>query len=114
MSRLPFISSSDEPQRVMNIVAEHHPQFRSRSSIGMAGTQDQQDSHEFITALLDCLSDEVKTSDSLMPSNSNGLQSQDAVIDLTNEEEKKHEDILSPTQSRKLPRNPFDGWTGAF
>lgn len=114
LSRLPFISPSDEPQRVMNIIAKNHSQFRSRSRIGMAGTQEQQDSHEFITALLDCLSDEVKTSDqSLTPSNSNGLQSQDAVIDLTYEEEKKHEDTLSPTRSAEVPHNPFDGWTGA-
>ncbi|EJK75920.1 hypothetical protein THAOC_02342 [Thalassiosira oceanica] len=112
LSRLPFISPSDEPQRVMNIIAKNHSQFRSRSRIGMAGTQEQQDSHEFITALLDCLSDEVKTSDqSLTPSNSNGLQSQDAVIDLTYEEEKKHEDTLSPTRSAEVPHNPFDGWT---
>lgn len=113
LSRLPFVSSSDEPQRVMNIVAEHHSQFRSRSSLGMAGTQEQQDSHEFVTALLDCLSDEVKTSDSPTPSRWNGLQSQDAAIDLTHEEEKKHEDISSPTRTAEIPQNPFDGWTGA-
>ncbi|KAL9178685.1 hypothetical protein ACHAXT_003816 [Thalassiosira profunda] len=42
----------------MNAVAKHHSQFRSRNSMGMAGFQEQQDSHEFFSALMDVLSSE--------------------------------------------------------
>lgn len=45
-----------DPQRVMDLVAKHHSQFRSRNGMGAAGTLEQQDSHEFFSALMDVLS----------------------------------------------------------
>jgi len=57
-ARLFSSSSSWDPQRIMDIVARHHSQFRSRNSMGMAGTLEQQDSHEFFSAMIDVLSSE--------------------------------------------------------
>ncbi|KAL7464512.1 hypothetical protein ACHAXS_004846 [Conticribra weissflogii] len=49
------ISKRGDPQRVMDIVAQRHSQFRSRSSL-RAGLTEQQDAHEFFSALVDVLS----------------------------------------------------------
>ena len=46
-----------DPSKVMDIVARHHSQFKSRTSM-FAGTSEQQDAHEFLIALLDVLSSE--------------------------------------------------------
>lgn len=52
-------SPSGDPQRVMDIVARHHSQFRSRNGMEMsAGMSEQQDCHEFFTGLMDVLSSE--------------------------------------------------------
>lgn len=64
-SIIPFLagkSSRGDPKNVMDIVAKHHSQFRSRSNLGIAGTNEQHDSHEFLTALMDVLSTTVKSS----------------------------------------------------
>ena len=57
---LPSLFSSSytpgDPQRVMDLVAKHHSQFRSSNNMGTAGTLEQQDSHEFFSALMDVLS----------------------------------------------------------
>jgi len=73
-SFLPFAqffssSSSGDPQRVMNIVAQHHSQFRSHNNLGMAGMQEQQDSHEFFSALMDVLSSEDQGGGSTLDTN---------------------------------------------
>lgn len=44
-----------DPQRVMDMVAQCHSQFRSRSSL-RAGLTEQQDAHEFFSALMDVFS----------------------------------------------------------
>ena len=62
-SIIPFLSgkSSGDPKSVMDMVAKHHSQFRSRSNLGIAGTTEQQDSHEFLSALMDVLSMEERS-----------------------------------------------------
>ena len=52
--------SPGDPQRVMNIIAKHHHQFKSRTLIGLAGILEQQDAHELFSSLMDVLSVEVK------------------------------------------------------
>ena len=50
-------SNPGDPQNVMHIVAQHHSQFRSRSSKRvMAEMTEQQDAHEFFSAMIDVLS----------------------------------------------------------
>lgn len=64
-SIIPFLAGKSprgDPKNVMDIVAKHHSQFRSRSNLGIAGTNEQHDSHEFLTALMDVLSTTVKSS----------------------------------------------------
>lgn len=64
-SILPFLAGKSprgDPKNVMDIVAKHHSQFRSRNNLGIAGTNEQHDSHEFLTALMDVLSTTVKSS----------------------------------------------------
>jgi ubiquitin C-terminal hydrolase len=53
--------SPGDPKIVMDIVAKHHSQFRSRNSLSIAGTSEQQDSHEFLSALMDVLSMEERS-----------------------------------------------------
>lgn len=62
-SFIPFISgpSPGDPKIVMDLVAKHHSQFRSRNSLSIAGTSEQQDSHEFLSALMDVLSMEERS-----------------------------------------------------
>ena len=48
---------NSDPCKVLNTVAKHHSQFRSRNG-RFAGTSEQQDAHEFFTALMDVLSTE--------------------------------------------------------
>ncbi|KAL3803646.1 hypothetical protein HJC23_003700 [Cyclotella cryptica] len=48
------------PQTVMDIVARHHSQFRSRSNQMFAGTSEQQDAHEFFISLMNVLSVEYE------------------------------------------------------
>jgi hypothetical protein len=60
LGKLLFNSSSSpivygDPYKVLDIVARNHSQFRSRSGM-FAGTSEQQDVHEFLTALMDVLS----------------------------------------------------------
>jgi hypothetical protein len=52
-------NSPGDLRELMNVVASHNPQFRSRSNGFMvAGTLEQQDTHEFFSALMDVLSNE--------------------------------------------------------
>lgn len=46
-----------DPCKVLDIVARHHSQFRSRNGM-FVGTLEQQDAHEFFIALMDVLSTE--------------------------------------------------------
>jgi len=71
-SFLPFFffstNGTGDARRVMDIVAKHHSQFRSRGG-GMAasaGMSEQQDSHEFFSALMDVLSSEDRGLDATM------------------------------------------------
>ena len=63
-SFIPFLSGKKSPgdaRTIMNKVAQHHLQFRSRNNLGIAGTTEQQDSHEFLAALMDVLSIEERS-----------------------------------------------------
>ena len=88
-SFIPFMSgpSPGDPKIVMDIVAKHHSQFRSRNSLSIAGTSEQQDSHEFLSALMDVLSMEERSAvqqetripviDGLHPMHSQTLETSD-------------------------------------
>jgi ubiquitin C-terminal hydrolase len=54
-----------DPQKVLNAVAQHHSQFRSRCNM-FAGTSEQQDAHEFFIALMDVLSEEERSHERLI------------------------------------------------
>lgn len=56
-----------DPCKVLDLVAKHHSQFRSRTGM-FAGTSEQQDAHEFFIALMDVLSTEDAGSDENMSS----------------------------------------------
>jgi hypothetical protein len=56
-----------DPYKVLDLVAKHHSQFRSRTGM-FAGTTEQQDAHEFFIALMDVLSTEDDGSDGNMSS----------------------------------------------
>eukprot|EP00986_Skeletonema_menzelii_P016507 scaffold14840_cov127-Skeletonema_menzelii.AAC.3 len=63
-SFIPFLSGKKSPgdsRTIMNKVAQHYSQFRSRNNLGIAGTTEQQDSHEFLAALMDVLSIEERS-----------------------------------------------------
>lgn len=115
-SFIPFLSgpSPGDPKTVMDMVAKHHSQFRSRNNLGIAGTTEQQDSHEFLSALIDVVSMEehskAKSHDGLSLMHSQSLGDElnehlnmtsklaiDINTDAENEynevgEEKKHDD----------------------
>jgi len=114
-SIIPFLSGKSprgDPKNVMDIVAKHHSQFRSRNNLGIAGTNEQHDSHEFLTALMDVLSREIVKSSQegiyLRHPQSFGEEvaehatiKSNSIIDATNDgeteynqlqEEKKHDD----------------------
>jgi ubiquitin C-terminal hydrolase len=61
-SFIPFLSgpSPGDPKMIMDLVAKHHSQFRSRNNLGISGTTEQQDAHEFLSALMDVLSTEER------------------------------------------------------
>jgi len=54
-------SSHGDPKTIMDMIAKHHSQFRSRNNLAIAGTNEQQDSHEFLSALMDVLSVEERS-----------------------------------------------------
>ncbi len=63
-SLFPFLSGEKSPgdtRTIMDRVAQHYSQFRSRNNLGIAGTTEQQDSHEFLAALMDVLSMEEQS-----------------------------------------------------
>ncbi len=62
-SFISFLSSGPspgDPKTIMDMVAKYYSQFRSRNNLGIAGTTEQQDSHEFLSALMDVLSMEER------------------------------------------------------
>lgn len=54
-------SSPGNTRSVMNTVARHHTQFQSRSGAEVSGSMEQQDAHEFFSALMDVLSLDEKS-----------------------------------------------------
>ena len=137
------IQSPGDPKSVMDLVANHYSQFRSRNNLGIAGTTEQQDSHEFLSALMDVLSMEEESMKSAQDGlslkysqlvgigtketgNKSTFENKDNAEHEYNElrEEKKHDDKptihhqatnISQINGRrdKTTLNPFDGWLGS-
>eukprot|EP00956_Cyclotella_meneghiniana_P008989 scaffold12308_cov74-Cyclotella_meneghiniana.AAC.27 len=83
-----------DPCKVLDIVARHHSQFRSRNGM-FVGTSEQQDAHEFFIALMDVLSTEDNK-------NKHSILNPDIPKSTTFSSDDKHYDsskIINPTSS---------------
>ena len=80
-----FVSNSPGDLReLMNVVASLHPQFRSRSNGFMvAGTLEQQDAHEFFSALMDVLSNEENEENEDLGGGGLARSSEDHALDVS-------------------------------
>jgi ubiquitin C-terminal hydrolase len=77
-------NSPGDLRELMNVVASHHPQFRSRSNGFMvAGTLEQQDTHEFFTALMDVLSNEENEENEDLEGGGLARSSEDQSLDVS-------------------------------